>query len=117
MTEFLTPARAKPLRRLLYVVLGLAAVLLVLGILFLVGGSGRGGVLLVVLAVVYGALAGGSLRAIQAGAPWARRLLLATGVVVIVSSVLTVGIFIGLLTVIAGVGLVALSVAPEREPQ
>ena len=117
MTEFLTPARVKPMCRVLYVVLGLAAVLLLLGIVLLAGGNGRGGVLLVVLAALYGLLAGVSLRAIRAGSPWARRVVIATGVVVTVSSVLTVGIFIGLLTVIAGVGLVALSLAPEREPQ
>jgi hypothetical protein len=113
--EFLTADRARALRGMLFVVLGLAGLLLVLGLVMIVSGDGQGGVLVLVIAAIDGLLAGLSLRAVRGRAPTARRTLVLTGIVIMVLSVPIVGILVGLLTVIAGIGLLVIVFAPERQ--
>lgn len=113
--EFLTPGRTKVLRNLLGAVLGFGALLALIGALFAVTGDVRGGVTVLVIGAILGALGGLSLRAVQRGAPAARRLVIATGLIVIVLSVLTIGILVGLLTVVLGVGLLAVTFAPDQD--
>jgi hypothetical protein len=115
VAEFLSDDRAKVLRRLLYAVLALAGLLVLLGLLFLGGGDASGGTVVLAIAAVDGLLAGASLRAVVTRAPSARRLVIVTGIVVVLLSVLIVGILVGLLTVIAGIGLLVITFAPERE--
>jgi hypothetical protein len=115
--EFLSPSRVPVLEKVLYAVLGLAALLAVVALVLVVGDDEAGGVVALVIAAVYGALAWLSLRAIRERSPSARRTVVLTAVVVIVLSVLLVKILVGLLTVITGVGLLMVTFAPEREPQ
>lgn len=115
--EFLSPGRIPSIQKLLYVVLGLSAVLLVIALILAFGSDETGGVVVLVIAAVYGLMAWLSLRAIKERSPSARRTIVLTAAVVIVLSVLLVGILIGLLTVIAGVGLLIVTFAPERETQ
>ena len=75
-----------------------------------------GRLVVLVIAAVYGVLGGLALRAVERRAPAARRLSSLTGVVVIVLLRAAGRILIGLLTVIAGVGLLVVTIAPEREP-
>ena len=113
--HFLTAGRAKILRNLLLALLGLALVLLLIGLLLLATGDGQGGTVVLGVAVTYAVLGGLSLRAVLGSGPQAKSLIIATGIVVIVLSVLIIGILIGLFTVIVGVGLLAITFAPDRE--
>lgn len=115
--EFLSAGRVPSLQKLLYVVLGLAGVLVVVALILVLGGDGSGSVVVLVIAAAYALMAWLSLRAVKERSPSARRTIILTAVVVIVLSVLLVGILIGLLTVIAGIGLLIVTVAPEREGQ
>lgn len=113
--EFLSPGRVPALRNLLFVVLGLAALLVVVALVLFAGGDEAGGIVTLVVAAVYAAMAWLSWRAIRTRSESARRTIVLTAVLVIVLSVLLVKILIGLLTVIAGVGLLMIAFAPERE--
>ena len=115
--EFLSPGRVPVLEKVLYAVLALAALLAVVALVLIVGDDEAGGLVALVIAAVYAGLAWLSLRAVRERSPSARRTIVVTAVVVIVLSVLLVGILIGLLTVIAGVGLLIVTFAPEREAQ
>jgi len=115
--EFLSEGRVPSLQKLLYVVLGLAAVLVVVAPILALGGDGAGAVVVLVIAAAYALMAWLSLRAVKERSPSARRTIVLTAAVVIVLSVLLVGILIGPLTVICGVGLLIVTFAPEREPK
>jgi hypothetical protein len=116
MTEqFLSDDRATVLRRLLYVVLGFAVVLVVLGLPLVFGDYQFYGSLVLGIAIVVGVLGWLTLGAVRAGAPGARRLCIATGAVTIVLSVPLVPIWIGLLTVITGIGVLVITFAPEHK--
>ncbi|MDF1606265.1 hypothetical protein [Nocardioides sp. YIM 152315] len=114
MVDFLTDDRAKVLRRLLYVVAGFGVVLVVLGLPLVFGDYVPYGAVVLAIAVVLGVLAGVTLRAVRDRTAAARRLCIATGVATTVLSVLLVPIWVGLLTVITGIGLLVVTVAPER---
>ena len=113
--ETISADRARSIRRLLYVVLAFAVVLVVIAIPLLLGDYERYGTIVLVVAVVLGGTGGLALRAIRAGAANARRLVLTTGVLTVVLSVPLIPIWLGLLTVIAGIGLLVVTLAPERE--
>lgn len=113
--EFLSPGRVPMLRRLLFVVLGLAGLLVVVAVILVGGGDDVGAMVTLGIAATYGWLSWLSLQAIRNKSTSARRIILLTAVVVIVLSVLLVQIMVGLLTVIAGVGLLMVVFAPERE--
>ena len=108
--------RAKGIRRLLYVVLGFAVVLLLLSLPLIFGDYVQYGVIVLAIAVVLGVLGWLAFRAVRARTGPARRLCLLTGVATIVLSVPLIPIWIGLLTAITGVGLLVVLLAPEREP-
>lgn len=116
-SEFLTDDRVKSIRRLLYIVLGFAAVLVLLGLPLVLGDYGRYGTIVLLIAVVLGVLGWITLLAVRDRKPQARRLCLATGIVTVVLSVPLMPVWIGLLTVITGIGLLVVTVAPEREPR
>jgi phosphatidylserine synthase len=113
--EFLSPGRVPALRNLLFAVLGLAALLVMVALVLFAGDDRAGGVVTLVIAAAYGALTWLSWRAVRTRSESARRTIVLTAVVVIVLSVLLVKILVGLLTVIAGVGLLMVAFAPERE--
>jgi hypothetical protein len=116
MTDgFLSDDRTKVLRRLLYVVLAFAVVLVVLGLPLVFGDYLVYGLIVLGTAVVIGVLGWLALGAIRDGAPWARRLCIATGAATIVLSIPLVPIWIGLLTVITGIGVLVITFAPEQE--
>lgn len=106
--------RARSMGRLLLVVLVLAVVCLPIALPLLVGGYARYGAIVVAVAVVLGALAGVSLRLVRDRRPLARRLSIVTGVVTVVLSVPLMPVWIGLLTAVAGIGVMVVTVAPER---
>jgi hypothetical protein len=115
--EFLTPERAKGIRRLLYVVLGFAVVLVVLGLPLVFGSYLRYGVIVLAVAVVLAVLGGLALQATRTGAATAKRLCVITGVATLVLSVPLVPIWIGLLTAVTGIGLLVVTVSPDKEPR
>ncbi|GAA4753784.1 hypothetical protein GCM10023350_43870 [Nocardioides endophyticus] len=115
--EFLTADRAKSIRRLLYVVLGFAAVLVFLGLPLVFGSYLRYGVIVLCIALVLSVVGGLALQATRTGAETAKRLCIVTGVLTLVLSVPLIPIWIGLLTAVTGIGLLVVTVAPDREPR
>ncbi|KQW43972.1 hypothetical protein ASC77_21500 [Nocardioides sp. Root1257] len=107
--------RAKGIRRLLYVVLGFAVVLLALSLPLVLGDYVQYGVIVLAIAVVLGVLGTLALQSVRGRTAPARRLCIITGVATIVLSVPLIPIWIGLLTAITGVGLLVVVLAPERE--
>jgi hypothetical protein len=114
MIEEISADRARGIRVLVIVTLGFALVLLVLAILFLLHGSGAYGAIVLAIAVVLGALGLLTLRAVRDRAPQARRLAITTGVLLVVLSIPLMPILVGMLTVLAGIGLLVVVLAPER---
>ena len=115
--DFLTADRTKVLRRLLFVILGFAVVLVLLALPLSFGDYEVYGAVVLAIGLVLGVAATLTLRAIRDRSPGARRLCIVTGVLTAALSVLLVPIWIGLLTVITGIGLLVITFAPERGPQ
>jgi len=107
--------RAKGIRRLLLVTLGFAVVLVLLGILLATGDYGRYGAIVLVIAALLGSAAGLSLRMLRSRSAGARKASIVTGVMLVVLSIPLIPIWIGLLTVVTGIGLLVVILAPERE--
>jgi hypothetical protein len=114
-SEVLTDDRARGIRRLLLVVLFLAIVLVVVSIPLLLGDYLVYGCLVLGIAVALGTLGVLSLRAVQQRRPGARKLTFRTGLATCVLSVPLMPIWIGLITIVAGIGLLVVLLAPERE--
>lgn len=115
--EFLTADRAKTLTRLLYVELAFALVVALLALPGILGEFEKYVVTLLVIAVVLGAVGGAALHAVRTRRGSARRLCIATAVVLILASLPLVAILVGLLTAVLGVGILVVTFAPEREPR
>ena len=113
--EFLTAGRVKTLTRLLYIALALAALTALLALPGLVGDFQRYGVTLLVVAVLIGGVSFAALQAIRSRSDAAKRLCIATGIVLVIGSVPLVAVLVGLLTAVLGVGVVVVSVAPEKD--
>lgn len=113
--QILSEDRAKGIRRLLYVILAITVVLLLLGLPLVFGSYVRYGIIVIAVAVVLGVLSGLALQAVRAGTEKARPLSIVTGVATLVLSVPLIPIWIGLLTAVTGIGLLVVTVAPERE--
>ena len=112
--DVLSDDRATGIRRLLLVELALAAILVLISVpLFFDDYEVYGGIVLGI-AVVLGVLGVLSLRAVQERRPQARRLSLWTGGMLCVLSILLMPIWIGLITVVAGIGLLVVVLAPVR---
>jgi hypothetical protein len=111
----LTDDRVRSMGRLLVVALVFAVLLVLVAVALLAGGYGRYGAIVLGIAVVLGALGGVSLRQTRRRHPSARRLTIVTGVAMVVLSVPLMPIWIGLLTVVAGIGLLVVTVAPEKD--
>lgn len=113
--DLISDDRATGIRRLLLVELALAAVLILLSVPLLFGDYEIYGGVVLGVAAVLGVLGFLALRAVQERRPQARRLSIWTGVALVVLSVLLMPIWIGLITVVAGIGLLVVVLAPERE--
>lgn len=113
--ETLSDDRARSIRRLLLVDLVFAVVLVLLAIPLVVGDYARYGAIVLGIAVVLGALGYLALRAVREQQPRARRLSIITGILLVVLSIPLMPIWIGLLTVVAGIGLLVTVFAPERD--
>lgn len=113
--EFLSPARSKVLRRLLYVTLGIAVLVALLALPGLIGDFQRYVVTLLVIAAILGTVGGLALRAVQARTDAARGLCILTGVLLLLLSLPLVGILVGLFTAVLGIGLLVVVFAPERD--
>jgi hypothetical protein len=111
----LSTDRARSMGRLLVVDVVLAVVLLLVSLVLLGTGAGRYGGVVLGIAVVLEVLGMVSLRLTRRRSPAARRLAIVTGVAMLVLSVPLVEILVGLLTAVAGIGLLVVTVAPERE--
>lgn len=114
-TEFLTPGRVKPLGRLLVVAVVLGALLVLASLPLIFGSYLQYGVLVLVVGVVIGVSGGLAVSAVRARRDSARRLSILTGVLLTVLSVLLIPIWIGMLTVVAGIGILVVTFARERE--
>jgi len=112
--EFFTETRTKGLRRLLGVILAITVLLVVVSVPLLFGDYRRYGVIVLGIALVLGVSSWFSRVAVAEEAPYARRLTILTAILTIVFSLPLMGIWIGLITVVAGVGLLVVVVAPER---
>jgi hypothetical protein len=115
--EFLTDDRVKGVRRLLYVTLGFAVVLVLLALPLLFGSYVRYGLIVLLIAGILATVSGLALRAVAQRADSAKRLIILTGVVTILLSVPLIPIWMGLLTAITGIGTLVVVLAPEREPR
>ena len=113
--ELLSEDRATGIRRLLIVTLALVAVLVLLSVPLLLGDYVIYGGIVLVSAAVLGVAGYLALRAVQDRQPEARRLSIVTGVLLCVLSVPLMPIWVGLITVVAGIGLLVVVFAPERE--
>jgi hypothetical protein len=113
--ELLSPARARGISRLLYVSLVFAAVLLLLAIPLVLGDYLRYGLIVAVIGLVLAGSGGLALRAVRRGAENARWMCITTGILQVVLSIPLVPIFVGLLTVVGGIGLLVVVLAPEHE--
>ena len=107
---------ARGIGRLLLVTLVLVAVLVALAIPLLVGDYRVYGSIVLGIAVVLGVTASLARRAVRQRTPAARRLSIVTGALVLVLSVPLMPIWVGLLTAVTGIGLLVVTLAPEREP-
>ena len=112
--EYFTETRTKGLRRVLGVIIGFAVLLVVISVPLIAGGFVAYGVVVLGIAVVLAVSAWFSRAAVAAGAPYARRLTMLTAVLTVLFSLPLMGIWIGLLTVVAGIGLLVVALAPER---
>jgi hypothetical protein len=115
--EFLTADRSKTLTRLLYVDIAMAVVVALLALPGIVGEFEKYVVTLLVIAAVLGGVGGAALAAVRGRRESARRLCIATGVVLILASLPLVAILVGLLTAVLGVGILVVTFAPERGPR
>ena len=115
MSEPISDDRARGIRRLLLVTLAFAVVLVLLAVPLLLGSYQVYAVIVLGVAAVLGGLGLLTLRAVRDRAPGARRLSILTGVLMVVLSVPLMPIWVGLLTVVAGIGLLVVTLAPERE--
>jgi hypothetical protein len=107
--------RAKGIRRLVLVGLGLAGVVAVSGVLLVANDYGRYGLVVLVVAAALGGSGYVALRALRDLPPTARRSCILAGVLFLVLSLPLVPIWIGLLTAITGVGMLVVVLAPEHE--
>ena len=115
--EFLSPGRVKTLTRLLWVAIGFAVVIALLALPGIIGEFEKYVVTLLVIAALIGGASGMALSAVRGRSDSAKRLCITAGVVLLVTSLPLVAILIGMLTAVLGVGLLVVTVAPEREPQ
>jgi len=115
--ELLSAARARGIGRLLLVTLGFAVLLAVLAIPLLMDSYVVYGSIVVGIAVVLATMGVLALRAVRGRLPVARRLSITTGVLLVVLSVPLMPIWVGLLTVITGIGLLVVVLAPERDEE
>lgn len=113
--ELLSDDRATGIRRLLLVDLVLAAILVLLSVPLLFGDYEVYGGIVLGVAVVLGVAGTLALRAVQDRRPQARRLSLVTGGLLCLLSIPLMPIWIGLITVVAGIGLLVVVLAPERD--
>jgi hypothetical protein len=115
--QTISDGRATGVRRMLLLDLGLAAVVAALGVLFLFKDFEAYGVLLIGIAAVLGTSGYLALRAVRDRLPQARRMSIITGIALCVLSVPMIPIVVGLITVVAGIGLMVVVLAPERQAQ
>lgn len=115
METVLSDDRARGLRRLLLAVAGLAGLLVLVAVVTAIAGAGRSAVVVGVIGVVLLASSGLTLRALVDRGPLAKRGCIVTAILLIVGAVPLVAVFVGLLMALAGVLLLFLLYAPERD--
>ena len=110
------PARARQLRILLWVVVGVGVLLAVLALLYLLGGSNPALVLLVVVApaMLMLGLGSKSLQLLGRGEPQARSWVAGTAGVVVLTGVLFSRTGPGLLLTVVGILLLLVALLPAR---
>jgi hypothetical protein len=113
--EFLSAGRVKTLQRLLWLALAFGVVVALLALPGIVGDFEKYVVTLLLIGAVLGGVSGAALRAVRQRHDSAKRLCIATGVLLIIASLPLMAILIGLLTAVLGVGILMVTVAPERE--
>ena len=111
----LSEARVTGLRRLLLAVCGMAGVLVIIAALIAGNGYGRFSIVVLVCAALLAFSAGLTLRALPRRDDTAKRLCILTAVTLILVSLPLVSIVVGTITVIGGVGLLVVLLAPEKD--
>ena len=114
-TEVMTDDRARSIRRVLMVELGLVVVMAIVSVVVLLNGYAIYGGIVLGCAVVLGAMGVLALRAVQERRPGARKLCFRTGLVLCVLSIPLMPVWIGLITIVTGIGLLVVVFAPERD--
>ncbi len=117
MTRLYEPARARQLRILLWVVVGVAALMALAAVAFLLGGSDPGLVLLVVVlpAVVMLGLGAWTLRLLDRSDPRARWWVVGTASVVVLVGLLLSRTGPGMVVAVVGILLLLIAVLPGRD--
>jgi hypothetical protein len=113
--EPLSADRARGVRRILMATAGIAAVLVLASLTLLFGDYEVYGGIVLGIGVVLAGVALLTLRAVRDRQPAARRLSLLTATLLCVFSLPLMPIWVGLVTILAGVGLFVVVFAPERE--
>ncbi|GAA2143786.1 hypothetical protein GCM10009844_16590 [Nocardioides koreensis] len=118
MSHVYEPARARQLRILLRVVVGVAGLMTVFAVFFLLGGSDPGLVLMVVLlpAVLMLALAARTLKLLERSDPRARSWVVGTAWVVVLIGLLLSRTAPGIVVAAIGILLLLIAVLPGRDP-
>lgn len=111
----LSEARARGLRRLLWVALGLGVLLAAASGIAAGAGNGRYAVTLAVAAALVLAAAGLTLRALPARGRGARTGSIVTAVLLVVLAVPAVRIWLGLIMAVAGIGMLFVTLSAEQE--
>jgi cytochrome bd-type quinol oxidase subunit 2 len=113
--QTLSDDRARGIRRLLMVTAGIAIALALLSLTLLLGGYAVYGGIVLGIAVVLVVASLLALRAVRDRRPDARRLSIVTAILLCVFSLPLMGVWVGLVTVLIGFGLLVVIYAPERE--
>ena len=117
MTRVYEPARARQLRILLRVVVGVAGLMTVFAVFFLLGGSDPALVLAVVLlpAVLMLALAARTLKLLERSDPRARSWVVGTAWVVVLVGLLLSRTAPGIVVAVVGILMLLIAVLPGRD--
>lgn len=113
----MSESRARALRRLMLLTVGIAVVLAVVAVLLFLDEDYRAYAAVVLgVALAHGASAGFTLRALPARGEAARRGSIVTGALLLLLSLPLIGIFLGLITAVAGIGVLFVTLSREPEP-
>jgi hypothetical protein len=116
-SEVMSADRARGIRRMLLVSFGLAGILVILAIPLVLGDYQIYGLIVLGVGLVIGASSFVANKLLGEGRPEARKWAYRTGALLCILSIPLMPIWIGLITVIAGIGLLVVVFAPDKEQE